>query len=69
VKAEVAIVGNGVAGTACALRLAWLGASEWADEGGLHVGRDDAGAAVAALVLDEPRRLREARTFVLEGAA
>ena len=36
--------------------------------GGLHVGRDADGAVVAVLVVDEPRRLREARTLVLEGA-
>lgn len=43
----------------------WAGAAvEWSDEQGLHVGRDSAGAAVAALVVDEPRRLREARALV-----
>jgi 3-phenylpropionate/trans-cinnamate dioxygenase ferredoxin reductase subunit len=39
-------------------------AIEWADEGGMHVGRDAHGEPVAALVVDEPRRLREARTLV-----
>jgi len=39
-------------------------AIEWADEGGLHVGRDADGEPVAAVVVDEPRRLREARTLV-----
>jgi len=34
---------------------------EWDDEDGVHVGRDDAGEPVAVLVVDEPRRLREAR--------
>lgn len=43
----------------------WAGAAAaWADEDGIHVGRDAAGAVVAALVVDEPRRLREARTLV-----
>jgi 3-phenylpropionate/trans-cinnamate dioxygenase ferredoxin reductase subunit len=36
-------------------------AVEWADEGGIHVGRGEAGEPVAALVVDDPRRLREAR--------
>jgi 3-phenylpropionate/trans-cinnamate dioxygenase ferredoxin reductase subunit len=36
----------------------------WLDEGGLLVGRDDAGEAVAVLVADEPRRLREARRLL-----
>jgi 3-phenylpropionate/trans-cinnamate dioxygenase ferredoxin reductase subunit len=36
----------------------------WLDEGGLIVGRDDAGEAVAVLVVDEPRRLREARKLL-----
>jgi len=40
----------------------WAGAAdEWNDEDGIHVGRDAAGGPVAALVVDEPRRLREAR--------
>lgn len=43
-------------------------AVEWREEGGLHVGRDGDGAVVSVLVVDEPRRLREARALVL-GAA
>ena len=39
-------------------------AVEWADEDGLHVGRDAAGDPVAALVVDEPRRLRAARALL-----
>ena len=39
-------------------------AVEWADEDGIHVGRDGAGEPVAALVVDEPRRLREARALL-----
>jgi 3-phenylpropionate/trans-cinnamate dioxygenase ferredoxin reductase component len=39
-------------------------AAEWVDEEGMHVGRDADGSAVAALVVDEPRRLREARTLL-----
>lgn len=39
-------------------------AVEWADEGGIHVGRDAGGEVVAALVADEPRRLREARALL-----
>jgi NADPH-dependent 2,4-dienoyl-CoA reductase/sulfur reductase-like enzyme len=39
-------------------------AAEWNDEDGIHVGRDAAGEAVAALVADEPRRLREARSLL-----
>ena len=39
-------------------------AAEWVDESGMHVGRDAAGEPVAALVVDEPRRLREARALV-----
>lgn len=43
----------------------WAGAAvAWQEENGVHVGRADDGAAVAALVVDEPRRLREARTLV-----
>ena len=43
----------------------WAGAvAEWRDEEGLHVGRDEAGEPVAVLVVDEPRRLREARALV-----
>jgi 3-phenylpropionate/trans-cinnamate dioxygenase ferredoxin reductase subunit len=51
-------------------RLAEVGFAEavavWAEEDGLHVGRDSDGAAVCVLVVDEPRRLREARTLVQE---
>lgn len=36
----------------------------WADERGLHVGRNAGGEPVAALVVDEPRRLREARALL-----
>ena len=39
-------------------------AAEWIDEEGMHVGRDEHGEAVAALVVDEPRRLREARSLL-----
>ena len=42
-------------------------AVEWRDEDGLHVGRDAGGAIVCATVVDEPRRLREARALVLAG--
>ena len=43
----------------------WAGAvTAWAQEDGIHVGRDATGAAVCALVVDEPRRLREARALV-----
>lgn len=49
-------------------RLAEVGwadaAVEWREEDGLHVGRDAAGEPVAVLVVDEPRRLREARALV-----
>jgi NADPH-dependent 2,4-dienoyl-CoA reductase/sulfur reductase-like enzyme len=38
--------------------------AEWTDEAGMHVGRDPGGEPVAALVVDEPRRLREARAIV-----
>jgi 3-phenylpropionate/trans-cinnamate dioxygenase ferredoxin reductase component len=54
-----------------ALRVAEVGVaalvSEWRVEGDLHVGRDGAGTAVCAMVVDDPRRLREARRLVLEG--
>lgn len=47
----------------------WAGAAvEWRDEDGLHIGRDAAGVVVCALVVDEPRRLREARGLVLAAA-
>jgi NADPH-dependent 2,4-dienoyl-CoA reductase/sulfur reductase-like enzyme len=36
----------------------------WEDEAGLQVGRDAAGEPVAVLVVDEPRRLREARVLL-----
>lgn len=39
-------------------------AVEWVDEDGIHVGRDAGGEPVAALVVDEPRRLREARALL-----
>jgi 3-phenylpropionate/trans-cinnamate dioxygenase ferredoxin reductase component len=49
-------------------RLAEVGCAEaavgWAVEAGIHVGRDAAGEVVAALVVDEPRRLREARALL-----
>jgi 3-phenylpropionate/trans-cinnamate dioxygenase ferredoxin reductase subunit len=47
----------------------WAGAvAVWEEEDGLHVGRDPDGAVAAALVVDEPRRLREARALVLGDA-
>jgi hypothetical protein len=39
-------------------------AVEWTVDDGIHVGRDTGGEPVAALVVDEPRRLREARTLL-----
>jgi 3-phenylpropionate/trans-cinnamate dioxygenase ferredoxin reductase subunit len=36
----------------------------WEEEDGVHVGRDGGGEPVAALVVDEPRRLREARALL-----
>lgn len=39
-------------------------AVEWNEESGIHVGRDTAGEPVAALVVDEPVRLREARALL-----
>jgi NADPH-dependent 2,4-dienoyl-CoA reductase/sulfur reductase-like enzyme len=39
-------------------------AAAWSEEAGIHVGRDAGGGPVAALVVDEPRRLREARTLL-----
>ena len=43
----------------------WADAAfEWSDEDGLRVGRDESGEPVAALVVDEPRRLREARALL-----
>jgi 3-phenylpropionate/trans-cinnamate dioxygenase ferredoxin reductase subunit len=50
------------------LRLAEVGVAEqvatWHDVDGMHVGRDASGEVVCALVVDEPRRLREARALV-----
>lgn len=49
-------------------RLAEVGSAAavdgWTVEDGLHVGRDESGEAVCVLVVDEPRRLREARSLV-----
>jgi len=43
----------------------WADAAvEWGDEDGIHVGRDASGEPVAALVVDEPRRLRGARALL-----
>jgi hypothetical protein len=39
-------------------------AAEWGEQDGLHVGRDAAGAPVAALVVDDPRKLRAARALL-----
>lgn len=54
-------------------RLAEVGWSEavetWAEEDGLHLGRDAAGEVVCVLVVDAPRRLREARALVQAGDA
>jgi NADH dehydrogenase FAD-containing subunit len=51
------------------LRVAEVGVAEhvaeWSDVDGLHVGRDAAGEVVCAMVVDDPRRLREARGLVL----
>lgn len=41
----------------------------WAEEDGLWVGRDGAGEPVCVLVVDAPRRLREARAIVQDGGA
>ena len=43
-------------------------AAAWSVEDGLHVGRDGAGEIVCSLVVDEPRRLREARSLLAGGA-
>ncbi len=43
--------------------------AEWGEEDGLQVGRDAAGEIACVLVVDQPRRLREARTLMLAGAA
>ena len=52
------------------LRVAEVGVSalvtDWRVEGDLHVGRDAAGSIVCAMVVDDPRRLREARQLVLD---
>ena len=46
----------------------WAGAAvEWRNENGLHVGRDADGAIVCVTVVDDPRRLRDARALVLAG--
>lgn len=54
------------------LRVAEVGVAEavadWRDEEGLQVGRDAGGEVVCATVVDEPRRLREARAL-LQGVA
>jgi 3-phenylpropionate/trans-cinnamate dioxygenase ferredoxin reductase subunit len=39
-------------------------ATSWADEDGLHVGRDDTGGVVAVLVVGQPKRRREAMMLV-----
>jgi 3-phenylpropionate/trans-cinnamate dioxygenase ferredoxin reductase component len=45
----------------------WAGAAaDWEDEDGLHVGRDEDGRVVCAMVVDEPRRLREARQLLVD---
>jgi len=41
----------------------------WAEEDGLLVGRDASGAPVCVLVVDAPRRLREARAIVQDAGA
>ena len=41
--------------------------ANWAEEDGLHVGRNTAGEPVCVLVVDAPRRLREARAIVQDG--
>ena len=54
-------------------RLAEVGSAaavtSWAEEDGLHVGRDASGDPVCVLVVDAPRRLREARAIVQDGGA
>ena len=42
--------------------------AEWALEDGLHVGRDAAGDVACVMVVDEPRRVREARSMLLAAA-
>ena len=39
-------------------------ATEWGEEHGIHVGCDSGGEPVAALVVDDPRKLRAARTLL-----
>jgi pyruvate/2-oxoglutarate dehydrogenase complex dihydrolipoamide dehydrogenase (E3) component len=47
----------------------WADAAvEWHDEDGVQAGRDEAGEVVAALVVDDPLRLRAARALVGPGA-
>jgi 3-phenylpropionate/trans-cinnamate dioxygenase ferredoxin reductase subunit len=43
--------------------------ANWAEEDGLHVGRNTAGEPVCVLAVDAPRRLREARAIVQDGGA
>jgi 3-phenylpropionate/trans-cinnamate dioxygenase ferredoxin reductase subunit len=52
-------------GTHRLAEVGWAGAvAAWGIEDGLHVGRASDGAVAAVLVVDEPRRLRDARTLV-----
>jgi NADPH-dependent 2,4-dienoyl-CoA reductase/sulfur reductase-like enzyme len=45
--------------------LGWADAAvEWAEDEGLHVGRDAAGEVVGVLVVDDPRGLRAARAML-----
>ena len=45
--------------------IGWAHAAvEWGERDGIHVGRDADGDPVAALVVDEPRRLRAARALL-----
>jgi len=39
-------------------------ATSWSSEDGLHIGRDQHGDVVAVLLVDQPRRVREARTLL-----
>ena len=43
--------------------------ANWVEEDSLHVGRDAAGTPVCVLVVDAPRRLRDARAIVQDGGA
>jgi 3-phenylpropionate/trans-cinnamate dioxygenase ferredoxin reductase component len=46
----------------------WAGAvAGWSEEDGLYVGRDEGGAVVCVTVVDEPRRMRQARQMVMDG--